>query len=109
DAPTHRWFGPVRFQRTSTSQIHLLARRPGRIRKESFLAQLQEKAEGEEFVRDVQLVEMSQDQGVAVLNVETGVLQINTLHPFVAHFLDEYEDKKRSLPLELLAMSDVLL
>ncbi len=77
--------------------------------KESFLASLEERAETEEFVRDVQLLEMSQDQGIAVLNVETGVLQINTLHPFVAHFLDEYEDKKRSLPLELLAMSEVLL
>jgi hypothetical protein len=77
--------------------------------KESFLAELEERSETEEFVRDVQLVEMSQDQGVAILNVETGVLQINTLHPFVAHFLDEYEDKKRSLPLELLAMSEVLL
>jgi hypothetical protein len=77
--------------------------------KESFLASLEERAETEEFVRDVQLLEMSQDQGIAVLNVETGVLQINTLHPFVAHFLDEYENKKRSLPLELLAMSEVLL
>jgi hypothetical protein len=77
--------------------------------KESFLASLEERAETEEFVRDVQLLEMSQDQGIAVLNVETGVLQINTLHPFVAHFLDEYEDKKKSLPLELLAMSEVLL
>ncbi|MGD1078937.1 MAG: ATP-binding protein [Candidatus Sulfotelmatobacter sp.] len=77
--------------------------------KESFLASLEQRAETEEFVRDVQLVEMSQDQGIAVLNVETGVLQINTLHPFVAHFLDEYENKKRSLPLELLAMSEVLL
>ncbi|HJX83684.1 MAG TPA: hypothetical protein VJ723_05020, partial [Candidatus Angelobacter sp.] len=35
--------------------------------------------------------------------------QINSLHPFVAHFLDEYENKKRSLPLELLAVSEILL
>lgn len=78
--------------------------------KKSFLAQLEQKAESEQgLVSDVQLLEMSQDQGIAILNVESGILQINTLHPFVAHFLDEYEDKKRSLPLELLAMSEVLL
>lgn len=77
--------------------------------QETFVKSLEARAETEEFVRDVQLVEMSQDQGISLLNLETGVLQINTLHPFVAHFLDEYEDKRRSLPLELLAMSEVLL
>lgn len=78
--------------------------------REAFLAQLQEQSESQDgLVRDVQLIEGSQDQGLAVLDVETGVLRINTFHPFVAHFLDEYEDKKRSLPLELLAMSEVLL
>ena len=78
--------------------------------EKAFVASLEEKAESEEgLVRDVQLTEMSQDQEIAILNVSTGVLQINTLHPFVAYFLDEYEDKKRSLPLELLAVSEVLL
>ncbi len=78
--------------------------------QKAFMAGLEEKAESEHgLVSDVQLLEMSQDQGIAVLDVESGVLQINTLHPFVAHFLDEYEDRKRSLPLELLAMSEVLL
>ncbi len=76
----------------------------------AFLAGLEAKAETVEgLVRDVQLLEMSQDEGLTILDVETGVLKINTFHPFVAHFLDEYEDKKRSLPLELLAMSEVLL
>jgi hypothetical protein len=77
--------------------------------KEFFIEELEQRAEGEDFVRDVQLVEISQDQGLALLDVQTGVLQINALHPFVAHFLDEYEDKRRSLSLELLAMSEVLL
>jgi hypothetical protein len=75
-----------------------------------FLARLEENVEESEgFVQDVQLIEMSQEQVVARLDVDARVLQINTLHPFVAHFLDEYEDKRRSLPLELLAMSEVLL
>jgi hypothetical protein len=82
----------------------------GKKEKAEFLAQLEKSVETTEgLVHDVQLIEMSQEQGVAILDVGSGILQINTLHPFVAHFLDEYEDKKRSLPLELLAMSEVLL
>jgi hypothetical protein len=82
----------------------------GKHERAEFLARLEESVEAAEgFIHDVQLAEMSQEQGVAVLDVSAGILQINTLHPFVAHFLDEYEDKKRSLPLELLAMSEVLL
>jgi hypothetical protein len=78
--------------------------------KTAFLAALEKSAEAPEgLVRDIQIVEMSQDQGIAILDTEAGLLQINALHPFVAHFLDEYEDKKRSVPLELLAMSEVLL
>lgn len=75
-----------------------------------FLDGLNARADDEHgMVRDVQLVEMSQDEGIAILDVESGILEINSLHPFVAYFLDEYENKKRSLPLELLAMSEVLL
>jgi hypothetical protein len=78
--------------------------------REDFLARVEESAETTDgLVRDVQLIEMSQGQGIATLDVETGILKLNSLHPFVAHFLDEYEDKKRSLPLELLAMAEVLL
>jgi hypothetical protein len=82
----------------------------GAPEKAAFLEELEKSAEAPEgFIRDAQLVEMSQDEGVAILDVQNGLLQINSLHPFVAHFLDEYEDKRRSLPLELLAMSEVLL
>lgn len=78
--------------------------------RQSFVEELEKRAESDEgLVNDVRLVEMSQDQGIAILDIESGILQINMLHPFVAHFLDEYEDKKRNLPLELLAMSEVLL
>lgn len=55
------------------------------------------------------LVEVGQDQPLAVFDIQLRQLQINALHPFVAYFLDEYEDVKRNLPLELLAMSEVLL
>jgi Holliday junction resolvase len=65
--------------------------------------------DGEGFIRDVRIVDLSQDLGIAVLDIETGILQINSLHPFVAYFLDEYEEKQRSRPLKLLATSEVLM
>lgn len=70
----------------------------------------EEEGGGSTLVQDTSLVtELSQDQPLAVFDVRRGILQINTAHPFVAYFLDEFEDKKQSLPLELLAMSEILL
>ncbi len=78
--------------------------------KEELLEQLRIRAQSTEgFVKEVQLVELSQDQGIAMLDIQSGVLQIKMLHPFVAYFLDVYEDKQKSLPLELLAISEVLM
>jgi hypothetical protein len=76
----------------------------------AFLEELHSRSTtAEGFVRDVHLVELSQDLGIAVLDIESGILQINMLHPFVAYFIDEYEDKQKNLPLELLALSEVLM
>ena len=63
----------------------------------------------EGLVANVELTPLSQKTCIANYDASTGTLHINTLHPFVAHFLDEYEDKRRNLPLELLAVSEVLL
>jgi hypothetical protein len=69
-----------------------------------------EKDGGPALVQDAALVTgLSQDQPLAIFEVRTGRLQINMVHPFVAYFLDEFEDKKQSLPLELIAMSEILL
>lgn len=66
--------------------------------------------EGGSLVKSALLTtELAQDQPIAVFDVRTGTLQVNTLHPFVAHFLDDYEDKARSIPLELMAMGEVML
>jgi hypothetical protein len=78
-----------------------------KAKQESFVSQFQDRLEKPEgFVKEVQLKELSQSGGVAIYDAETSSLEINTLHPFVAHFLDEYESQ--SLPLELLAMTEVL-
>jgi hypothetical protein len=78
--------------------------------RDAFVGKLHSQAhDGEGFISDVRIVELSQDLGIAVLDIETGILQINALHPFVAYFLDEYEEKQRSRPLKLLATSEVLM
>jgi hypothetical protein len=66
-----------------------------------------EKQEG--LIQKTELSYLSQNERVAVFDIDSGILEINSSHPFVAHFLDEYEDIKKNLPLELLAMSEVLL
>ncbi len=71
---------------------------------------VEQESGGTALVQDTSLVtDLSQDQPLAVFDVRLGMLRINTAHPFVAYFLDEFEDKKQSLPLELLAMSEILL
>lgn len=61
-------------------------------------------------IRAVEQVEtLSPSQGIAVFNPTNGVLQINLLHPFVAQFFNEYNNKTRNVSLELFAISEVLL
>jgi len=62
-----------------------------------------------EFVKGVSLEDLSPDQSIALYEAETGVLLINSLHPFVAYHLDAYENAKLNTPLELVALSEVLL
>ncbi|HEU4647910.1 MAG TPA: ATP-binding protein [Gemmatimonadales bacterium] len=83
----------------------------GEREQQEFLQALQgETEDAPSLVQASELVDtLSQDQPLAVFDARTGRLQINNLHPFVAHFLDDYEDRTRSVPLELLAMSEVLL
>jgi hypothetical protein len=75
-----------------------------------FIDDFKRRAESPEgLVREVKLENLSQSQGIAVFDAGTGALQVNALHPYVAYFLDEYGHKTRNDPLELLAMSEVLL
>jgi hypothetical protein len=46
---------------------------------------------------------------MAMLDSASGQLSINLEHPFVAHFADEFNDRKKNLPLELFAMAEILL
>jgi hypothetical protein len=78
--------------------------------KEQYIQKLYDRIEKQEgLIQKSELKELSQDDRVAELDIESATLLINSLHPFVAHFLDEYEDVKKNLPLELLSMSEILL
>jgi hypothetical protein len=61
------------------------------------------------LVTDVITADLGVHQPIAVLEGVSGLLQINLEHPFVAHFADEFGNQKRNLPLQLFAMSEVLL
>lgn len=75
--------------------------------QEKFLKSLQERAQTDEgLVLKTELVDLSQDQGIAIFDVETGTLQINALHPFVAAHREDYERGRETL--SLLAMAEVL-
>ena len=81
-----------------------------KTQQDEFIAGLNDQAKQPEgLVRHVRISEdLSQHQGIAIFDASEGILKINALHPFVAYFLNEYEDRKRNLPLELLAISEVL-
>jgi hypothetical protein len=83
---------------------------PGSLTKDGqskLLKSLQERAHTDEgLVLKSELAELSQDQGIALLDLEAGILQINVLHPFVAAHREEYERGRETL--SLLAMAEVL-
>jgi hypothetical protein len=83
---------------------------PANLRKnarEDLLQQLSVRAESDAgLVLNTELVDLSQSDSFAVLEVETGTLQINGLHPFVAAHREEYERGRETL--SLLAMAEVL-
>lgn len=74
-----------------------------------FLEQLRDRAESEEgLLRTSELVSLSSEYGIAVYDLESGILQINLSHPFVACFQEEFAKAKTSLPLEMFVLSEIL-
>lgn len=79
-------------------------------KKTQFLDELRDRAESPAgLVGKSEIAELSASEGMAVYDVVNGKLQINAFHPFVASFLDEFQNIKTSLPLEMLCMSEVLM
>ena len=89
---------------------HLL-RYPTHLTKEQqkkFLKDIQTRAKTKEglVVKSDLSEELSQEQGIALFDLETGTLHINALHPFVAAHRDDYNRNRETL--SLIAMVEVL-
>nr|VFJ53138.1 MAG: Histidine kinase-, DNA gyrase B-, and HSP90-like ATPase [Candidatus Kentron sp. FW] len=69
----------------------------------------QRSEESEGLLRATELVPLDSRDGLAILDVRQGKLQINSSHPFVAAFQEFFSRSKLSLPLEMLVMSEVLM
>jgi hypothetical protein len=79
--------------------------------KEAFIEALEKRAATpENFVTDFSIDwEATSTTGFARYNTATGAVLINGWHPFVTTFQDEFLNKKSRQPLEVLALSEVLL
>lgn len=82
-----------------------------RAERERVMDSLEKRAETpEEFVGGIEFTyDATSGDGIAVYDVATGKLRINGLHAFIAAFFDEFTSKTSGLPLEVFAMSEVLL
>jgi len=79
--------------------------------QKKFLKNLEDRVDKieDDFITDVKLIALSPEQGIATFDTSAGVLNINILHPFVAYFLEDYENHKQRLPLQIYAMTEVLM
>lgn len=75
-----------------------------------FLEKLKQQSdEAEGLLRSTELSVLDSKDGLAIFDVQQGTLLINSSHPFVAAFQEYFTDARKSLPLEMLAMSEVLM
>jgi hypothetical protein len=65
--------------------------------------------DGAGLIAEITYADLGTHLPMAVLDVISGSLSVNLEHPFVAHFADEFGDKKKNLPLQLFAISEILL
>jgi len=78
--------------------------------KATFLEKLQSRAESEDgLLRSTEIAELDSKEGMAIYDVEEGKLLINASHPFVAAFQQFFSNAKTSLPLEMLAITEILM
>nr|VFJ89277.1 MAG: Histidine kinase-, DNA gyrase B-, and HSP90-like ATPase [Candidatus Kentron sp. LFY] len=75
-----------------------------------FLETFKQRAEESEgFLHVTELTPLDSKDGLAIFDAREGKLLINSSHPFVAAFQEFFSHPKRSLPLEMLVMSEILM
>ncbi len=84
----------------------LLINKPRLEKKQTLLQELREELNKDEsFIKDVDWQFLPASDRIARLDLESGKLTMNLLHPFVANYIDEY---KSELPLQFIAITEVL-
>jgi len=82
---------------------------PTKADKDRILDAVQKRLDIKQFVTDTQFHELEREGAFCSYDPEPGTLILNVSHPFVAYFLDEYQDQKRNLPLSLFALAEVVM
>lgn len=95
------------WEKRADPQYTIVPRQLTAEEQQDFLETLHERAETDQgLVLNVEMAELAQDQGIAAFDVQSGVLRVNNLHPFVAAYREDFEKGKDILIL--LAMAEVL-
>ena len=75
-----------------------------------FRETLKQKSEGtDDLLRSTELSALDSRDGLAIFDIYQGTLLINSSHPFVAAFQEHFTDPQKNLPLEMFAMSEILM
>ena len=93
------------------SRYLIVPRAESEEEQEAFIDALQKRADNpKNFVTDFSIDwDGTSNNGFARYDTSTGAVLINGWHPFVTTFQDEFLNKKARQPLEVLALSEVLL
>ena len=84
----------------------LLIEKPQYDTKNELLAELKEDLTGEEtIIKDIEWIILHSSDPIAKLDLSTGKLKMNLLHPYIANYMDAY---KNTLPLQFVAITEVL-
>ncbi len=84
----------------------ILIKKPNMQAKERLLNDLKLELENDQsIIKDVIWETLDASEPIAKLDLETGILVINLLHPYIANYNDAYKSK---LPLQFIAIAEVL-
>lgn len=78
--------------------------------QDEFLKTLKQRAEETEgLLRSTEIVALDSKDGMAAFDIQEGKLLINSSHPFVAAFQEFFTNSQKSLPFEILVMTEILM
>ncbi|MGL5823509.1 MAG: ATP-binding protein [Nocardioides sp.] len=98
------------FDSQYTSRHLVLSRTDEFETSDELLEYINERTNSEDGIfNDVTFASSGAHNPIAQYDPTTGALTINQDHQFVAHFADEFGDARKNLPLQLLAVSEVIL